>query len=241
VALDKTGTLTQGEFSVQQFKLTEKLQKNRKMQRKEILEYLALAESCSSHPIATAVNKFLLAKENIVVPATMSVSDHNIQEGEGMVATINGKVVHVGNARLFQRIGLYDQLSSEEQKHVRDWAADGATIGFMSIEGEGIVCYFAVADSIRPEAPLVIDELRNKLGLEVYMLTGDLKDSAESIGKQANIPPENIRSNLTPEQKLQIIAELREKASSKGKLVLMCGDGGMDNLQWNVLRDRIDH
>ena len=227
MALDKTGTLTRGEFSVQQFKVTEKLQKDQKMKRKEILKYLALAESCSSHPIATAVNNFLLAKENTDVPATMSVSNHTIQEGEGLVATINGKAVHVGNARLFQRLGLYDLLSLEEQKLVHDWAADGATIGFMSIEGEGIVCYFAVADSIRPEAPVVIDELRNKLGLEVYMLTGDLKDSAESIGKQANIPPENIRSNLTPEQKLQIITELKEKASSKGKQVLMCGDGGM--------------
>ncbi len=206
--MDKTGTLTQGEFSLQTFEVTAK---SNNVQRKEILEHLALVESLSSHPIATAVTKFVLQEEKIVFPPNVSVKEHTILEGEGVVATVQGKAVHIGNARLFERLGLYDQLSSQERKLVDDWADSGATVSFMSMEGKGIVCCFSVADGVRPEAPLVLDQLKTDFGIEVCMLTGDIRETAIAIGRQVNLPPERIYSNLFPEEKLQIITELKKK------------------------------
>ena len=227
--MDKTGTLTQGEFSLRQFLLTTK---SNTVQRKDILEHLALVESLSSHPIATAVTKFVLEEEKVALPPNVSVTEHTILEGEGVAAIVQGKGVHIGNARLVERLGLYDQLSVEEKQAADDWANSGATVSFMSMEGLGVVCCFAVADGIRPEAPLVLRQLQDDFGTEVYMLTGDLKETALAIGRQVNILPERIYSSLLPEEKLQIISELKEKTSATGGKVLMCGDGG----EWKMPR-----
>lgn len=191
------------------------------LERKEVLEYLALMQSPSSHPLASALVK-AARDEGVSIPNHVAVRNHTILDGEGLVASIAGETVHVGNSRLFKRLGLYDLLPETDRKLAEGWAASGETVGFLSIEGAGIVCSYSVADAIRPEAKDVIRQLKG-LGIGVSMLTGDGGDAAIAIGNQIGLPPDSIYSQLLPEDKLDIISTMKEEASGT---VMMCGDGG---------------
>lgn len=148
----------------------------------------------------------------------------------------------MGNRRLFQRLGLYDQLSDAEKELVKSWESAGETVGFMSIEGSGIVCMYSVADSIRDEAQSVVGKLE-RLGIEVSMLTGDGQDAALAVAARIGISPAQVHSQLLPEDKLRMITSMTEytvnelpsrrrfrcRCTRRGK-TLMCGDGG----EWHL-------
>jgi len=226
VAMDKTGTLTQGKFSLENFEMTGRAAAaESKINKTEILEHLALAESFSSHPIANAVTDFVFQDEKLefFLSAKHSVTEHTILEGEGLEAMIQGRAVHVGNVKLFERLGLYDKLLSKERELVTTWSDAGATVSFMSIEDLGIVCFFSVTDKLRPEASHVMNQLRSDLQVEVVMLTGDCKETAMTIGKRVHLSPEHIYSNVLPGQKLEIVKKLTKEAANNGGTVLMCG------------------
>jgi Cd2+/Zn2+-exporting ATPase len=166
----------------------------------------------------------------------MTAKDHTQLAGEGVTANVNDVQVHVGNERLMSRLGLFDALSEDHKNMVQSWASLGGTVAFLSIEGAGIVCAFCVADAIRPEAASVMDSL-HRLGIETIMLTGDNHDAALAIGEQVGLGPEEIRSELLPEDKLTIVSEMKQDVPHSSicanpfrphGLVLMCGDGVND-------------
>lgn len=230
ICFDKTGTLTNSEFALLQMKvLTEKLS------RKEVFQYLSLMEERASHPVAQAI---LAAANNekIVLPKKMVLQKHTIVNGEGVAGVIDGLEVHVGNERMFVRLGLLKEVPPSDREQVNEWKALGGTIGYMSVEGYGIVCAFCAADGVRAESAAVIKNLR-KLGITVTMLTGDNEETALAIGNLVGLHPNEIKSKLLPEEKLDHVKSLSAGATKKSvifspcaskQLVMMCGDGVND-------------
>ena len=231
VCFDKTGTLTQGNFQLLHLNVI-----GDRRTRKQVLEFLSLMEERASHPLAQAILQ-AARNEGISIPKELHVTDHTFVAGEGVSGVIDGFAVHVGNSRLFHRLGLLQALSENEKKEVENWEHKGGTVGFMSIEGNGIVCSYCVADAVRPEAAEVVGKL-NRMGVRVIMLTGDNHNAAYTIGGQVGLSREAIKGQLLPEEKLSIVASMKD--CRKGgqsifanlffskKTVLMCGDGVND-------------
>lgn len=161
------------------------------------------------------------------------MKDHTLLPGEGITASVSGKRLYVGNKKLFQRVGFYDDLPSDVASLVEGWSNAGGTTGFISIEGEGIVGAYCVSDKIRAEAKSVVNNLM-KMGIKITMLTGDLRPAAIAIGSEIGLEADQIKSELLPEDKLNEIHKQVEvhKANNKWwrskQTVLMCGDGVND-------------
>lgn len=230
ICFDKTGTLTNGEFALLHLNVL-----SEKFSRNDVLQYLSLMEERASHPVAQAI--LAAAKnESVVVPKKMVLQKHSIVNGEGVVGVIDGKEIHVGNERMFERLDLLSGVGQGEQLMVEEWKNIGGTVGFMSIEGHGIVCAYCAADGIRPEAANVI-EILQKMGINTTMLTGDNHDAAITIGKQIGLRVDQIKSKLLPEEKLNFVEHMSEGITvdtvvcnpfKKKRLVMMCGDGVND-------------
>jgi Zn2+/Cd2+-exporting ATPase len=202
ICFDKTGTLTNGNFSLLHLNVLSKT-----LSRNTIFQYLVMMEECASHPISQAIVD-AAKREKIIVPNEMKLEKHTIIEGEGVSGVINGLQVYVGNEKMFERLQLLKDVTAVDRQVVQEWKNIGGTIGFMSIEGYGIVCSYCAADSVRGEAKNAISTLRTKLGLSIHMLTGDNTDSAHSIGRQVGLDHDEIKSKLLPEEKFSHIKEL---------------------------------
>jgi len=233
IAFDKTGTLTAGEFALLHLEVIGDSSRT----RQQVLQYLSKIESNAAHPLSQALVK-AARNEGAKVPREMTMVDHEHLEGEGITAIINNQRVHVGNERLFRRLGLFENLPPQDQQNVEKWAALGGTVGYMSIEGEGIVSAYCVADAIRPEATEVVSELQTKFGIDCCMLTGDRQEAAFKIGSQVGLAPDEIFSQLFPEDKLNLVVSMKESDAStrasllnpltKRNLILFVGDGVND-------------
>ncbi len=202
-----------------------------------MLQYLYRIEADASHPLAAAIISAAKA-EQVSVPPAWTIENHQNLEGEGVTASINGRAVHVGNFRLFERLGYIDDLPDGELQLTKGWLDDGGTVGFLSVEGYGIVGSYCVADAVRKEARHVITSF-NKLGIDTNMLTGDNSKAANSIGRGLGLTQRQIKSQLLPNEKLDLVRKFieEEKNASSEKsclqakrpgLVLMCGDGVND-------------
>ena len=194
VALDKTGTLTKGILEVSTVVPTDS-----SVSKDELLEYAALAESASSHPIAKAILR-AYGRE------TERGRVENIKEisGCGVVATIDGKEVSVGNRRLVSEGDL----------------PSGAVL--VSVDGR--YCgYISLADSPKENARDAIRALKRAGIKKVVMLTGDTAAVAEAIGREVGV--DEVRSELLPEDKVSAL----ESLISKGYKVAFAGDGINDS------------
>jgi len=225
IAFDKTGTLTKGEFALLDLNTFGDLT------REEVLGYLALVEERASHPISQAIVA-AVRNEGISVPTDIKVQNHYQLPGEGISALVGDVNVFVGNERLFRRLNMYESLPNDIEREVTRWISLGGTIGFMSVEGHGLVCAYCCADSPRPEAAAVLKSLK-KLGIEVTMLTGDNRDAALAVGRQVGLDETQIQAGLLPEEKLSIINSMKEEPvewykCKRRKLIMMCGDGVND-------------
>jgi Cd2+/Zn2+-exporting ATPase len=230
IAFDKTGTLTEGNFKLLS------LRSWGEKTREEVLQLLYCIEGDASHPLAAAMLAAAKA-EKVSVPDHWKIESHQNIEGEGVMAVINGVAIHVGNFRLFERLGYINQMPEAEMATAKDWLELGSTVGFLSVEGLGIVASYRVADAVREEARDVIAGF-GKLGIDVNMLTGDNAKAANSIGTSLGLTFSQIKSQLLPHEKLDLVKELIAEEESKatkifciGKrpgLILMCGDGVND-------------
>jgi len=231
VCFDKTGTLTVGEFKLLKLDVFGK-----KNIRQDVLQYLALMEDRATHPLAKSLVDGIKA-EGVKIPTSLFVKDHTFMAGEGVKGSINGKKVYVGNERLFKRLGMFENIPIAQRKEAESWESMGGTIGFMSIEDEGVVCAYCVADAPRPESAQVLKELK-AMGINIKMFTGDKRETALSIGQKIGMNEDDIMSELLPSQKLQLITELKADIKDSNpllslfyaepQLVLMCGDGVND-------------
>jgi len=219
--------LTEGNFSLDVFEAI-----GSQLSRSEVLEYLAAVEGSASHPIASALVSAAKNEGIDVKKAYLDGREHTNIEGLGVSAIVRGLTIHAGNIKLFQRLRLYDDLSSSVLQETEKWKSQGGSLGFISVSGYGIVGYYSVSDKIRSEAKSVVSALR-KSGITVCMLTGDNNEAAQMIGEQIGIDSDSIKSSLLPQEKLDIIRKMKEDYGKVHRfrrgLVLMCGDGVNDS------------
>lgn len=204
IIFDKTGTLTNGKPEVTD------LVPAGNTALSDLLSYAASLEKGSEHPLAESI---LAEAARRKVPL-LGVSDFKALPGHGISGTVgSGHRVHVGNRRLMEQagvnIGMEDTLERLEK--------EGKTAMLVALDGTfaGVI---GVADTIKESAVGAIQKLQ-KLGIEVAMLTGDNRRTAEAIGRQLGIT--RILAEVLPDQKE---AEVR-KIQSEGKVVAMVGDG----------------
>lgn len=207
IVLDKTGTLTKGEPLVTDILLIEN---NSSYSSEELLKLSASSELQSEHPLGKAIVK----KANEVNLKLIEPKNFRSITGKGIYAEVDGKKILKGNLVLMKENGI--KLGNLE-KTALDIADDGKTPIFISIDGKAIGI-IAVADTLKDNAREVVERL-HKLGLEVVMLTGDNKNTADAIAKKAGI--ERVLSEVLPGHKTQEIKNLQKE----GKIVAMVGDG----------------
>ncbi|XP_024529175.1 putative inactive cadmium/zinc-transporting ATPase HMA3 [Selaginella moellendorffii] len=202
LAMDKTGTLTEGHFRVSEVVAvgeTEDLQ--------QILYWLASVESRSSHPMAAALVTYASLQD--VVPSK-SVTDFQIIEGEGVSAVVDGHLIEIGNARLASRLGWSNTA-------ITKLATQTATIGWVGKDHQ-LLAVFSLEDHVREEAAEAVRSLK-RLNVQIHMLTGDNNETAQDV--QSKLGGVTVHAGLLPQDKVRIIQELKENAGVTG----MIGDG----------------
>jgi Cu+-exporting ATPase len=204
IVLDKTGTLTRGEPRVTDVVAGADLDED------GLLALAAAAESRSEHPLGEAV--VLAAGER-----GLEIADAERFEaaaGHGIEATVEGRPVAVGSARHLAELGIDSSPLAAEAERLE---GEGKTAVRIAVGGRaaGLI---AIADTLRPEAPEAVAELE-RLGLEVTMLTGDNRRTAEAIARQAGI--RRVLADVLPNDK---VAEVR-RLQDENRRVAMVGDG----------------
>lgn len=203
VALDKTGTITEGAPRVTDLLPAEGVSET------ELLTLAAALESRSEHPLAKAV----LADAEAKAITPPEVTDFAALPGNGLAAKLNGMDIYAGNAAFIQtRLTLPAALAQQAEK----LAAEGKTPLFFGGAGR-LLGVIAVADTIKEDSPEAIRQLQN-MGIRVVMLTGDNQRTADAIGRQAGV--DEVIAGVLPDGKETVIRQLQ--ASGK---VAMVGDG----------------
>ena len=198
VVFDKTGTLTQGVFEVNEVHHNER-------DRAQLLEYAALAESASSHPISRSLQR-AYGKEI----DRSRVTDIQEISGNGVTAKVDGIDVAVGNSKLMDRLGV-KWIDCHEAGTIIHMAVDGRYAG-----------HIVISDIEKPHARETIRALK-KAGVEkTVMLTGDSRKVAERVAADLGI--DEVHAELLPADKVSEVEELLKNNSGKGKLAFV-GDG----------------
>ncbi len=203
VALDKTGTITEGAPRVTDLLPAEGVSET------ELLTLAAALESRSEHPLAKAV----LADAEAKAITPPEVTDFAALPGNGLAAKLDGMDIYAGNAAFIQtRLTLPAALAQQAEK----LASEGKTPLFFGGAGR-LLGVIAVADTIKEDSPEAIRQLQN-MGIRVVMLTGDNQRTADAIGRQAGV--DEVIAGVLPDGKEAVIRQLQ--ASGK---VAMVGDG----------------
>lgn len=203
IAFDKTGTLTYGKPSVTDF-LTYQA-----WSEEELLRIAASVESLSTHPIAQAI----VGKAEEMSLELERPSDFQALAGWGVQARLAGEFWKIGKPGFFEEAGIDERILSD----VRKLEQEGKTVVLIQ-NAAGTAGMIALQDAIRPQARETIAKLK-ELGVQVVMLTGDQRLTAEAIAKEAGI--DQVYAGLLPEDKLNIVKTLKEKYTH----VAMVGDG----------------
>ena len=203
VALDKTGTITEGAPRVTDLLPAEGVSET------ELLTLAAALESRSEHPLAKAV----LADAEAKAITPPEVTDFAALPGNGLAAKLNGMDIYAGNAAFIQtKLTLPAALAQQAEK----LASEGKTPLFFGGAGR-LLGVIAVADTLKEDSPEAIRQLQN-MGIRVVMLTGDNQRTADAIGRQAGV--DEVIAGVLPDGKEAVIRQLQ--ASGK---VAMVGDG----------------
>ena len=198
VVFDKTGTMTQGVFEVSGIHHNE-------MPDEKLLEYAALAECSSSHPISKSLQKAYGKPID-----RNRVTDIEEISGNGVIAKVDGISVAAGNTKLMNRLGI----SYQDCHHV-------GTVVHMAIDGK-YAGHILISDIIKPHAKEAIAELKKAGISKTVMLTGDSKRVADQVAEELGI--QEVYSELLPADKVSRVEELLNQKSEKDKLAFV-GDG----------------
>ena len=198
VVFDKTGTMTQGVFEVSGIHHNE-------MPDEKLLEYAALAECSSSHPISKSLQKAYGKPID-----RNRVSDIEEISGNGVIAKVDGVSVAAGNTKLMNRLGI----AYQDCHHV-------GTVVHMAIDGK-YAGHILISDIIKPHAKEAIAELKKAGISKTVMLTGDSKRVADQVAEELGI--QEVYSELLPADKVSRVEELLNQKSEKDKLAFV-GDG----------------
>jgi len=200
VVMDKTGTMTEGVFKVQDVLIQDGFD------REEILRMVNVLENQSTHPVATAIHEY-------VGEVDSSITLSNVEEisGHGLKAEINGKELLVGNFKLLNKFNVsYDVDPANIVYTVIAFAYDKKFAGYLTI-----------ADSIKEDAQLTVNTLK-ELGINITMLSGDKNTVVQFVAQKLGIP--NAFGDLLPEDKVDKVKELK----GKNETVAFVGDGVND-------------
>jgi Cd2+/Zn2+-exporting ATPase len=202
IALDKTGTLTKGKPVV-----TDIMSFNG--DERKVLQMAYSIERLSEHPLAKAIVE--KAAELKITP--LEVSKFESLTGLGVKGNLQNDVLYVGKPKLFEKF----EWKLEDQAKIKKLTSEGRTVICVGTD-KGVEGLIAIRDEIRPQAKKVIDEF-HKAEIKVVVLTGDNEVTANAIASELGI--DEVKANLSPENKSEIIKELRKKY----RTVAMVGDG----------------
>ena len=204
LVVDKTGTLTEGKprlvTILPQDSLTEQ----------QLLRLVASLENVSEHPLATAIVSG--ARERGV--ALAEVTEFESLTGKGVMGTIEGRRVAIGNAKKLQSLALSVESLKPKADELR---RDGQTVMFVAVDNR-VVGLVGVADPIKESAREAIAALHAE-GIRVVMLTGDNRTTADAVARTVGI--DQVEADVLPDQKAAVVKELQQK----GERVAMAGDG----------------
>jgi len=200
VVMDKTGTMTEGVFKVQEVIIKPEFD------QAEIMQWVNALESQSTHPVASAIHEY-------VGNVDTSIKLDNVEEisGHGLVAEVNGKALHVGNFKLMDKFAIVYDI-------------DPASIVYTTIAiayDNRFVGHITIADSIKEDAQLTIDKL-NALGVKTTMLSGDKGSVVKLVADTLGI--KSAFGDLLPEDKVNKVKEIKARNES----VAFVGDGVND-------------
>jgi Cd2+/Zn2+-exporting ATPase len=208
IALDKTGTLTEGHPEV---KSVVPLSGHTEA---EVLEIAAAVESRSEHPLARAIVREADARG--IRPA--AADDFQAIKGKGATAKLDGRAVWIGSHRLLEERG---QETPQMHQQLEEMERDGASVVVVG-EDRHVCGLIAVADRIRPHATTAVAEMRATDIQHIVMLTGDNRGTGEAIGREAGV--DEVQAELLPEDKVAAVERLVERYGQ----VAMIGDGVND-------------
>ena len=198
VVFDKTGTLTKGVFEVSAVH-------HSPLEQEKLLEYAALAECASSHPISKSLQK-AYGKEI----DRSRVTDIEEVGGRGILAKVDGVSVAAGNHKLMEQLGI-DFIDCHSVGTIIHMAVDGKYAG-----------HIVISDVVKPNAKKAIEQLHRAGVTKTVMLTGDAKKVADSVAKELGV--DEVYSDLLPADKVEKVEALLSQQSGKAKLAFV-GDG----------------
>ena len=198
VVFDKTGTLTKGVFEVSAIH-------HSPMEQEKLLEYAALAECASSHPISKSLQK-AYGKEI----DRSRVTDIEEVSGRGILAKVDGVPVAAGNRKLMEQLGI-DFIDCHSVGTIIHMAIDGKYAG-----------HIVISDVVKPNSKQAIEQLHRAGVTKTVMLTGDAKKVAASVAKELGV--DEVYSDLLPAGKVEKVEALLSRQSGKAKLAFV-GDG----------------
>ena len=207
IVLDKTGTLTEGKPTVTDFVTIKGTANSNEL---NLLQLAASVEQNSEHPLGEAVVRYARSQE----VSLTDVRDFEAVAGSGVRGIVAGKPIALGTLRWMQELGF-----DTEYLELRARALESAskTVFWIAVEGK-IEAIMGIADALKPSSTQAVKALQ-KLGLEVVMLTGDNRATAEAIALSAGI--DRVFAEVRPDQKAAQIKALQ----AQGKIVAMVGDG----------------
>ncbi len=204
IILDKTGTITEGKPALTDITVMPDFEDN------EVLKLAASLEALSEHPLAEAVVEGAKQADLSLVPA----HDVKAVTGHGISGTVEGRNVLIGTSKFLSEQGVaVDGLIDIAEIYT----PKGKTPILIAIDGKA-AAVFAVADKVKADSKEAIAQL-HRMGLEVFMITGDNKVTAEAIAKEVGV--DHVLAEVLPEQKAHEV----QKLQSRGKVVAMVGDG----------------
>ena len=210
VIFDKTGTLTQGVFEVIE------IESYNGFSEQEVLEWAALAETYSSHPIARSITQARMRRENLGHPDQGAsrrdkIEDYEEIKGMGIKARINGRQVLTGSTRWLEESGVIWPGSYQEGTRVRV-AVDGVPAGSLLI-----------ADEIKKDAADAIQSLK-QLGVKhIIMLSGDDKEKTENIAAELGV--DKVYADMLPQDKVEKLEAIKELLPNTDERLIFVGDG----------------
>jgi Cu+-exporting ATPase len=204
IVLDKTGTVTLGKPELQVVKTFSNYSEN------ELLKLIGSLETNSNHPLAKAIVKSARKKSKNFFPTT----NFNEIPGKGLQAEIKGTLYYVGNKKLVEEKNIEYQ---ERIKEIHNLEKKGITVMYFTNK-HALLGIVGVADSVKPTSKEAIAKL-HRLGIEVYMITGDNERTAKAVASMVGIT--NVFAQVLPEQKASYVKKIQDE----GKIVAMVGDG----------------
>ncbi len=229
IVLDKTGTITQGKPTVTDFVTVNGTVNSNEI---KLIQLAASVERNSEHPLAEAVVRYAQSQIETGLIASVQVRDFEAVAGSGVQGIVSNQLVQIGTQRWMEELNINTQALQKDKERLEYL---GKTAVWLAVDGE-IEGLMGIADAIKPTSTQAVRALQ-KLGLEVVMLTGDNRRTAESIAREVGI--KRVLAEVRPDQKVEVIKSLqaektrREEISPRPRvpmsprqsIVAMVGDG----------------